>query len=374
MSKPKRTNYWDYIRVRELMSLQGGLEHDEEQISHDEVIFITVHQVFEMWFKLMLRDLIAARNLFAQDHVPDDAMADACRFIDRVRTALGLCAEHFKLMETMTPRDYLEFRDKLFPANGGQSAQFREVEIVLGLEDSQRIPFLAEESYREVLKEEDGSAGWALRKVQERIADTPTFKDAVERWLSRTPINGSSLGDEGDEEVVDSFVNEYLQAHGANIDSLTELALKHVHTPEEKQGMRERYGKEKTMAARFLRSEEIEDPQERRLRKRVRAAILFIESYRELPLLAWPRAVVDGLVAMEQTFVVFRQRHARMAERMIGRRVGTGGSAGVRYLDEVALRYRVFEDLWAVRTLLIRRDRTPDPKNTELYRFRFEQI
>ena len=89
-------------------------------------------------------------------------------------------------------------------------------------------------------------------------------------------------------------------------------------------------------------------------RSRIRAAVLFIESYRELPLLAWPRKVLDALVEFEQALVIFRQRHARMVERVIGRRTGTGGSAGVDYLDQTALRYRVFQDLWAVRTFQVR--------------------
>jgi tryptophan 2,3-dioxygenase len=101
----------------------------------------------------------------------------------------------------------------------------------------------------------------------------------------------------------------------------------------------------------------------------VRAAIVFIESYRELPLLAWPREVLDGIVALEQAFLVFRQRHARMVERVIGRRTGTGGSAGVDYLDQTALRYRVFSELWAVRTLLLRRDALPELSDTGFYEF-----
>lgn len=61
-----------------------------------------------------------------------------------------------------------------------------------------------------------------------------------------------------------------------------------------------------------------------------------------------------------------------MAERIIGRRVGTGGSTGVDYLDQGALRYRIFHDLWAARTLLVRRDHLPDPLNPEFYGFQFE--
>jgi len=80
--------------------------------------------------------------------------------------------------------------------------------------------------------------------------------------------------------------------------------------------------------------------------------------------------VLDGLIELEQVFVIFRQRHARMVERVIGRRTGTGGSEGVDYLDRTALRYRVFRDLWAVRTHQIRREANPPVENAEFYGFR----
>src|SRR5207244_10080880 len=104
--------------------------------------------------------------------------------------------------------------------------------------------------------------------------------------------------------------------------------------------------------------------------RRIRCAMVFIETYRELPLLAWPREVLDALVEVEQLFVIFRQRHARMVERIIGRRTGTGGSAGVDYLDTTALKYRIFRDLWAIRTLQIRRAAAPELENAAFYEFR----
>jgi tryptophan 2,3-dioxygenase len=79
---------------------------------------------------------------------------------------------------------------------------------------------------------------------------------------------------------------------------------------------------------------------------------------------------LDSIVEVEQAFVIFRQRHARMVERMIGRRTGTGGSAGVDYLDQTALRYRVFRDLWAVRTLQVPRSSAPGLENAAFYGFR----
>ena len=101
---------------------------------------------------------------------------------------------------------------------------------------------------------------------------------------------------------------------------------------------------------------------------RSRAGLLFIESYRDLPLLSWPRTLIDSFVELEQSLLLFRNSHARMVERMIGRRMGTGGSSGVDYLD-ATLKYRIFVDLWTVRTILVRRDLLPDVANPSYYEF-----
>lgn len=366
------TTYWDYIRVPELLELQGGLERNERGISQEEVVFITIHQVYELWLKLLLRDLVVARDLFAQPHVPDDALAGACRLLGRIRFILELASDHFGLMETMTPRDYLDFRDKLFPASGGQSAQFREIEILLGVKGSERPPYVTECSFMDVLKEPDGSDGWAMDRVKSRLADEPTLKEAIDEWLFRTPIDGSCPGDYSDHELVDAFVDRYLQAHAVALEELADHVCGFAATREEEAQLRRRYDAEIEQAARFLRAEDVPDVEDRPRRKRVRAALLFIESYRELPLLAWPREILEGIVAVEQAYVMFRQRHARMAERIIGRRVGTGGSTGVDYLDEGALRYRIFHDLWAARTMLVQRGRLPSPLTAEYYGFRSE--
>jgi tryptophan 2,3-dioxygenase len=97
--------------------------------------------------------------------------------------------------------------------------------------------------------------------------------------------------------------------------------------------------------------------------------MLFIETYRDLPLLSWPREILAAVIELEQGFVLFRQRHARMVERVIGRRTGTGGSAGVEYLDQTALVYRVFRDLWAVRTMLLPRELAGLPESAAFYGF-----
>ena len=103
--------------------------------------------------------------------------------------------------------------------------------------------------------------------------------------------------------------------------------------------------------------------------RRRRAGLVFIESYRNLPLLAWPRKLISTLIELEQSMILWRTSHARMVERMIGRRIGTGGSSGVDYLD-MTTKYRVFVDMWSVRSILIKKEALPELKNKEFYEFR----
>lgn len=362
------TAYWDYIKVEELLSLQGGLEKTDDGLMNDEVLFITVHQIDELWFKLVLRELVTVRNLFAKPHVPEQALASAARGIRRMTQLVGHVAAHFEIMETMTTRDYLAFRDKLNPASGFQSGQLREIEVLLGLSDTDRIPLGHEHSYMNALRDHDGQPSSAYRRVERRLEDKPTLLTAVNDWLHRTPIQGSTPGDAGDEETVTAFVEAYAAAHAKCANEALEIAKSSTLTPGDVERIEKRYAGEMAGARSYLLAEDIDE----RIRKRAsrqRAALVFIESYRELPLLAWPRVIIDELVAFEQAFVIFRQRHARMVERVIGRRTGTGGSSGVDYLDQTALRYRIFRDVWAVRTLLVRQAELPPLLRAEAYGF-----
>jgi len=362
------STYWEYIRTEEILALQGGLSEDDRTLSNDEVVFIVVHQIDELWFKLALRELEEVRDLFASVKVPEQTLSSVTRGIRRAVLLFGQIASHFALMETLTTRDYLGFRDKLSPASGFQSAQMRELEIVLGLRPDERIPLGHENSYMDALRYPDGSESPAFHRVKRRLADTPSLKQALDDWLYRTPIQGSRPEADGDEAQVQSFIAEYLAAKRAEVEKVKEVAIGEARTDADRKRLEARYQGELDAAQRFLFAEDVDEEQRAR-RARIRAALLFIESYRELPLLAWPREVIDSIVALEQAFVIWRQRHARMVERVIGRRTGTGGAAGVDYLDRTALRYRIFHDLWAVRTLLIRRPAMPDLRNPEVYGF-----
>jgi tryptophan 2,3-dioxygenase len=365
-SRAATPNYWDYIRVEELLALQSGLAEDEAELSNDEVLFITVHQVFELWFKLILRELRFLRDFFHQELVHEQELSRAVAGLRRVVTIYRRCVDHFEVVETLSTRNYLSFRDKLTPASGFQSAQMRQIEIVLGLDDAQRVGWEAGESYLEALRAHDGSESPALRRVLAEKRDV-SLKLAVDEWLYRTPIDGLGPAKKDAARALARFVADYEAAHAAEIDRTRALAVSRARRPEDTATLNARFEEEKRRLSAFLHPAEAEGGPRR---ARIRAAALFIMQNPELPLLAWPREVLNGLVELEQSQLVFRQRHARMVERVIGRRVGTGGSSGVEYLDKTALTYRVFEDLWTLRTFQIQPAANPAPREPDFYAFR----
>ena len=368
MASGKSTVYWDYIKIEELLALQGGIADTDAELANDEVMFIIIHQIDELWFKLAIRELVHVRDLFAQEKVREQSLANAVRGIRRTALLFEMVTGHFALMETMTTRDYLGFRDKLSPASGFQSAQLREIEILLGLRIEERLPLGHDNDYLRALRYPDGRESPASRRVEARLSDRPTLHEALGEWLYRTPIQGSTPEQPEDEARVREFLERYLAAQASELHAARDLAMAAAPGEADRQRLETRYHQEEANARAFLLADEA-SPELRRRWSRIRAALLFIESYRELPLLAWPREVLDGIVELEQAFVIFRQRHARMVERVVGRRTGTGGSAGVDYLDQTALKYRVFSDLWAVRTLLIQRSALPPLERGEVYNF-----
>jgi len=366
MSTPATPTYWDYLGLDKLLSLQGGLEGDETRLMPDELHFIVVHQVFELWFKLVLRELRLARDHLAAPHVPEEHVPYVVHHLRRVNTIAGLMVAQFGVMETLTPQDFLDFRAKLVPASGFQSFQLREVEILLGLRAEQRTdkdfgdPLAALRKFAEA----SPGGGLALGRIDAVLGEL-TLRDALHTWLHRTPIQGSTPDEPGDEATVLSFIEEYLDAqarsHAAQRERFIQVGALSGPAADSK------FASAEGQAREFLMAEGLPEEEARRTR-RIRAAILFIESYRELPLLAWPRLLLDGVVELESSLVLFRTRHARMVERVIGRRVGTGGSSGVDYLDRTA-QNRIFTELWSVRTMLLPRVDLPGLQRREDYGF-----
>lgn len=366
MAKPTFPTYWDYLRLDEMLDLQGGVEGDENQLMPDELHFILVHQTMELWFKLVIRELRLARDHLAAPKLPEEKVPYVVHHLRRINEILRLCVQQFQVVETLTPQDFLAFRDKLVPASGFQSFQLREMEILLGLEEGDRATLgkTGALDYIKKLADKSPAGARAWRHISTAREET-TLRTALHEWLYRTPIQGSVPGDAGDNAAVDAFLEAYLKSSGKESDRQLEIMLQANAAPAEALKARFEAGAKNTRQ--FLYAMDV-DESKRDQTKRLRAALVFIESYRDLPLLAWPRLLLDTVVELEQQLLIFRHRHARMVERTIGRRVGTGGSSGVDYLDKTT-KYRVFQELWAVRTVLLRKDALPDLGDPEAYGF-----
>ena len=352
-----RMTYGGYLQLDELLTLQDGPQGYSPAPSNDEQHFIIVHQAFELWFKLILRELKEAHTLLNQEHVPEEKLPQMVHHLDRVTEIFRLLSNQWKVMETLTPQGFLAFRDKLGTSSGFESWQMRELEVILGLDNTQRMGGMDPLLHMKKLADEGKITASVLANF-EATSNAPSLREALSSWLARTPINGSLAGSEGDSKIIEDFVEGHVQAMRAH----GEEAIAHIvaigHGEEAPVRSRIEAGTEQ--AAEFLRPDGIIS--------RSRAGLLFIESYRELPLLSWPRKLIDAFVGLEQSMILFRSAHARMVERMIGRRMGTGGSSGVDYLDATT-KYRVFVDLWAVRTMLVKREALPDVEQAEFYGF-----
>lgn len=363
----KFPNYWDYLKLDHLLTLQDGFEGDGDVESPDELHFIVVHQVYELWFKLILRSLRLARDRLALPSVPEEVVPYVVHHLRRITVTLDLAFQHWRLVESLAPQDFLAFRDKLAPASGFQSFQLRELEIVMGLEESQRILFAGTTPLQHIqqLGPQSDAGRLAWQHIESARAEE-TFLAALEDWLSRTPIQGSTPANPDDAVIVRAFVDDYL----ARADALQQATLERLVLAlgaEQRGPVGARFEAASAAARAFLYAEDV-IPERRDRTLRTRAAALFIESYRDLPLLAWPRLLLDAVVEMEEGMLKFRNGHARMVERVIGRRVGTGGSSGVDYLDQTQ-KYRVFRDLWAIRAVLLPKDALPPLKDPHLYGF-----
>ncbi len=167
--------YGEYLRVPELLSLQKELSSPPH---HDEALFIIIHQVYELWFKLILHEVDAAVG-----HLEAGRVHDATRLLRRVVEVQRLLVHQVRILETMRPHDFLGFRYHLNPASGFQSVQFRELEFVLGLKDAAVVDRLA-------------CSPAEADRLRLRLA-APSLGDAVDALLERRALTATGEGDAG---------------------------------------------------------------------------------------------------------------------------------------------------------------------------------
>ena len=162
----RELSYGSYLKIPELLALQQGLSHE-----HDELLFIVAHQAYELWFKVVLFELEAAR-----DRIDADDIFFARHFLHRVHVIEQLLVEQIDVLETMSPQDFLAFRAKLAPASGFQSVQFREIEFLSGLKQPgyvARLEATPEEMARLRRRLEEPSLDDAFRSLVKRRGSPP---------------------------------------------------------------------------------------------------------------------------------------------------------------------------------------------------------
>ena len=351
--------YWSYLHLDQLLSAQVPLS---DPPAHDELLFIVVHQAFELWFKQILFELDAVLDVMGRDVVAEKDMGEVLAHLMRINKVQRLLTDQIEVLETMTPLDFLEFRDILIPASGFQSVQFRLIENKLGLDTGHRLRIKGM-PYTSVLSAEHAAA-------IEASEHEPSLHDHLERWLRRTPF--LSFGGFDFWKAYREAVSEMLARDRAVIESHPQL-----DTDGRDAALKEFQTTVAAFEAVFDANKwaELVRAGKRRLSHRAFLAALLINLYRDEPIFQLPFRFLTTLVDIDESFTAWRQRHVLLAHRMIGGRIGTGGTAGHEYLAAAARRHRVFNDLFDLPTYLIPRSARPPlpPEVAEQMGFRYGQ-
>jgi tryptophan 2,3-dioxygenase len=269
--------------------------------------------------------------------------------------------DQLTILETMTPLDFLDFRDYLVPASGFQSIQFRQIEATLGLRQSDRTPY-GQNAYRTHLTAEE-------RAKLEADEASPSLIELLNDWLERIPFL----------DFKDyNFWSEYSDAVDKMLAADADIIRGNdMLSDAEKKDQLDQLENTKESFRIVLDKDahnELREQGERRLSHRAFSAALFIDLYRDHPALQLPHKMLGLLGDIDELFTAWRQRHMLMVHRMIGRKIGTGGSSGHRYLASAADKHRVFTDLFDLPTYLIPRSSLPKlPAEVERHlRFSYE--
>jgi len=342
-----QTTYADYLRLDGLLTLQAPRSVEQGAPAHDEMLFIVTHQAHELWFKQILHELDSVLHMFSDTTVDERNMGVCVARLERVCAIQKLLVEQVRVLESMTALDFLEFRDLLVPASGFQSTQFRKFEMKLGLKMPERFaspqsPFVTCLHARDAME-------------MRATSSEPSLFDLVEKWLERTPF----LDVEGY-----TFWKSYRQAVKDRMDRDASSIDNHPGLPEaEKQARKDEISKTaKSFEALFDESvhDNLVEEGHRRLSLRATHAALFIHLYRDEPILQLPFRLLGTLVDMDENLQNWRSQHALMVHRMIGVKVGTGGSLGYPYLKSTVERLKIFADFFNLSTFLIPRSALPE--------------
>lgn len=328
--------YGDYLQLDTVLNAQLLESEKAGNPAHEEMLFIITHQTFELWFKQVLHELQSVITLFDRDYIPESDVSLCTARVRRVNRIMEHLCNQWSLIETMTPGEFMDFRSLLNPASGFQSAQWRVLEKTLGLPEEKRVL----RHYTDALSDKH-------RATVEKSGDRTLF-DVIQKWLEKTPF--LEVGSY-------SFWDSYRQAVAAMLEHDREevrtLAKAEQRDPTE--ALNQINSVERGFHALFdiEQYEQLVASGHRRMSQRATLAILFISTYRDYPLLQLPYRLMDAIIELDKLVSIWRYRHTLMVSRMIGMRVGTGGSSGSEYLLQTTIRQRVFDDVTSLSSFLI---------------------
>ena len=327
-------HYHEYLQLDKILNAQMRESEKAKLPAHDEMLFIIIHQSYELWFKQLHFEADSIVEIMAQPHLNDNSpeLQTVVHRLNRVNTILQLLVQQIEVMETMTPMDFLEFRDMLRPASGFQSWQFKQLEAKLGLKFEHRH---GKEYYTAQLKPEHV-------ELIKRAEAGPSLLYLLNLWLERMPFFR-------EEALWKDFI---------------------AHEPQ--QGVHPFWSEYRYQYRNSLAEAEKENGQffddyflgdtvnpERILSREASRAALFIMLYRGYPMLQLPFQLLNGLIEVDIQLSSWRYRHMNMVHRMIGTRIGTGGSSGKDYLKSAADKHYIYRDLAQLTSFLIERKRLP---------------
>ena len=330
--------YADYLALEKILEAQHPVSSmPGNEPAHDEMLFIIIHQAYELWFKQIMHEVESVATILEQPSINDNSpeLQTIVHRLQRVNTIMRVLVQHMDIMETMTPMDFLDFRDLLRPASGFQSWQFKVLEARLGLPFEHRH---GQHYYTSALRPE-------YVKMVKEAEGKPSLLQLMNAWLERIPLFENevvwqTMQSPGDPVAAEAgkFWEAYRQLL---VQSLSEAERANLEVFDNVMG--------------FTDSLELNSL----LTPKASRAALFIMLYRGFPLLQLPFQVLNAVLELDEQLSSWRYRHMNMVHRMIGSRIGTGGSSGKDYLKGAADKHYIFKEVAQLTSFLIERRRLP---------------
>jgi len=340
-------SYGDYLQLDKILTAQEPQSRIQGKEVHDEHLFIITHQAYELWFKQVIFEIDSIRDWFMKESLKETRMLEVIKRLHRVVMIINLLVDQVLILETMTPLDFMDFRDYLSSASGFQSLQFRLLENKLGIKTEYRVRY-NQSNYQRVY--ENKPVELAALKASE---EEPSLSDLVQQWLERTPglsedFNFSARFKETIEKILEDTMTQIKEEK--NVTMKTHLLTNYRKKKEQFDSIFE----PEIHAALVKRGE-------RRFTHKALLGALMISMYSEEPRFHQPHQLLMALMDIDSLITKWRYNHVMLVQRMLGSsQLGTGGSSGYQYLrSTLSERYKVFIDLFNMSTFLVPRHLIP---------------